>query len=66
VTRPSPYFWAVFLSGAISLLLAVMILANFPQSAMTIPGILLAVDLISTGAGMVALALHLRGGLRTA
>lgn len=62
VTRGSPYFWAVLLSGAVSVLLAGIILANFPQSAMTIPGILLAVDLISTGAAMVALALHLRGG----
>ena len=61
VTRGSRYFWALLLSGAVSVLLAGMILAHFPASALTIPGILLAVDLISTGVSMVALALHLRG-----
>jgi uncharacterized membrane protein HdeD (DUF308 family) len=63
-TRGSQYFWILLLSGAISVLLGGMILGNFPQSAMTIPGILLAVDLISTGASMVALALHFRGTAR--
>lgn len=62
--RGTGYFWIVLLSGAISVLLGGMILANFPQSAMTIPGILLAIDLISTGASMVALALHFRGTAR--
>ncbi len=62
--RGSQYFWILLLSGAISVLLGGMILGNFPQSAMTIPGILLAVDLISTGASMVALALHFRGTAR--
>jgi len=56
--RDTPYFWLVLLSGAISVLLGGMVLANFPQSAATILGILLAVDLISTGVSMVALALH--------
>jgi uncharacterized membrane protein HdeD (DUF308 family) len=59
-TRGTPYFWMVLLSGAISVLLGGMILANFPQSAATILGILLAVDLISTGVSMVALSLHAR------
>ncbi len=59
-TRGTPYFWALLLSGAISVLLGGMILGRFPESAMTIPGILLAVDLISTGVSMVALALHFK------
>jgi uncharacterized membrane protein HdeD (DUF308 family) len=37
-----------------------MILARFPASALTVPGILLAVDLISTGVSMAALALHFK------
>ncbi len=60
-TRGTPYFWTLLLSGAISVLLGGMILSRFPESALTIPGILLAVDLISTGVSMVALALHFKG-----
>jgi membrane protein HdeD len=64
VTRGSPYFWAMLLSGAVSVVLGGMILSRFPESAIAVPGILLAVDLISTGAALVALALHLRGAAR--
>lgn len=62
--RGTQFFWVVLLSGAISVLLGGMILASFPQSAMTIPGILLAIDLISTGVSMAALALHFKGTAR--
>lgn len=62
VTRQSPYFWAMLLSGAISVILGGMILGRFPATALTIPGILLAVDLISTGVALVALALHMKRG----
>jgi uncharacterized membrane protein HdeD (DUF308 family) len=58
--RGTPYFWMVLLSGAVSVLLGGMILSNFPQSAASILGILLAVDLLFTGASMVALSLHAR------
>lgn len=55
--RGTSFFWAVMLSGLISVVLALMIFSNFPQSAATILGILLAIDLISTGVSLVALAL---------
>jgi|APEBP8051073178_1049388.scaffolds.fasta_scaffold00006_373 uncharacterized membrane protein HdeD (DUF308 family) len=59
-TRGTSYFWILLLSGIISVVLAVMILSDFPQSATVILGLLLAIDLISTGASMVALGLHLK------
>jgi uncharacterized membrane protein HdeD (DUF308 family) len=65
-TRGTPYFWALLLSGAVSVLLGGIVLARFPESALTIPGILLAVDLISTGVSMVALALHVKGRTQAA
>jgi uncharacterized membrane protein HdeD (DUF308 family) len=64
--RQSPYFWAMLLSGAVSVVLGGMILSRFPETALTIPGILMAVDLISTGVALVALALHLKGARGTA
>lgn len=65
VARRSPYFWVMLLSGALSVVLGGMVLAGFPATALTIPGILLAVDLISTGVTMVALALHMRSAKGT-
>lgn len=53
-------FWPVMISGVLSVLLAVMIFANFPQAAVTLLGVLLAVDLISTGICLIALSLALR------
>lgn len=48
--------WALLGSGIISLLLSVMIFANFPQSAAVMLGVFLAVELISNGTSMTMMA----------
>jgi uncharacterized membrane protein HdeD (DUF308 family) len=58
--RGTGYFWVVMLSGIVSVVLGVMVLSNFPYSAASILGIVLAVELISTGVANIALALRLR------
>ena len=59
-TRGSGVFWAVLLSGVISIALAIMVFTNFPQSALVLLGVLLAVELLSTGAALIAFALFVR------
>ena len=48
-------FWTALASGILSLLLGVFILANFPWSAVSVLGVLLAIELISSGATLITL-----------
>ena len=54
------FFWLILLSGIVSVVLAVMIFANFPQSAAAVLGILLGVDLISNGVSLIAMGAAIR------
>lgn len=54
-----PWGW-VLLSGALTLVLGLMILAHWPVSSLFILGTLLAVDLIFAGLGWIGLGLSLR------
>lgn len=49
--------WAVVMSGALSLVLGVMVLAGLPGSAAIVPGLLLAVELLSYGWGLIFLGI---------
>jgi uncharacterized membrane protein HdeD (DUF308 family) len=49
--------WPLIISGALSLLLAAMIITNFPYSAAVTLGIFLAVELISNGVTLIVIAL---------
>lgn len=58
--RGTGFMAVVLLSGVVSIVLGIMVLSNFPYSAASILGILLAVELISTGVANIALSLRLR------
>lgn len=58
--RPVTGWGWVLVSGIVSLVLGVMILANFPWSAVSVLGILLGVELISNGVLFLFVALGLR------
>jgi len=57
--RETPWVW-VLLSGVITLLLGVLILARWPVSSLYILGLFLGIDLIVAGAGWVGLGFGLR------
>jgi uncharacterized membrane protein HdeD (DUF308 family) len=57
--RETPWIW-VALSGVITLLLGLLILARWPVSSLYILGLFLAIDLIMAGAGWIGLGFGLR------
>ncbi len=57
----TPWIW-VALSGVITLLLGLLILARWPVSSLYILGLFLGIDLIMAGAGWIGLGFGLRRG----
>ena len=55
----TPWAWVVF-SGAITLVLGLIILAHWPVSSLYVLGVLLGVDLIFAGTGWIGVGLGLR------
>ena len=54
-----PWLWLV-IAGAVSILLAVIVLAGLPETATQLLGILLGVDLLSNGVWLIVVGLMLR------
>ncbi|SFL45227.1 HdeD family acid-resistance protein [Shimia aestuarii] len=48
---------AMMISGLVSIVLGVMVLSNFPQSAAVVLGVLLGIELLSNGISAIALAM---------
>lgn len=57
--QETPWIW-VALSGAITLLLGVIILAHWPVSSLFVLGLFLGIDLVMAGAGWIGIGLSLR------
>jgi uncharacterized membrane protein HdeD (DUF308 family) len=57
-----PTRWVLVVSGALSLVLALMIFNNFPQSAALVLGVFLGIELLSNGVSMIVVALGRRPG----
>lgn len=58
--RGTSFFWLMMVPGVLSLLLAIYILAN-PAITVALLGVLLGVELIFNGLGLVVLGLYRRG-----
>jgi len=59
--QETPWIWVV-LSGVITLLLGLLILAHWPVSSLYILGVFLGIDLIMAGAGWIGLGFGLHRG----
>ncbi|QOZ54209.1 HdeD family acid-resistance protein [Bradyrhizobium sp. CCBAU 53338] len=57
--RESPWVW-VALSGAITLLLGLLIVARWPVNSVYVLGLFLGIDLVMAGAGWISLGLSLK------
>ncbi|OSP54456.1 HdeD family acid-resistance protein [Pseudoruegeria sp. SK021] len=62
--KATQFFWPMLVSGALSVLLAGYIVANFAAASISLLGILLGIELLFNGAGLIALAFFLRNATR--
>ncbi|PWR01896.1 hypothetical protein DKT77_15010 [Meridianimarinicoccus roseus] len=66
--KQTRFYWPMLVSGALSVLLAAYILANFGAASLALLGVLLGVELLFNGAGLIVLALFVKsqgtGGTR--
>lgn len=58
--RGTAAFWPILVSGLLSLALAGLVFFNIAQAAVVLLGIILALELVSSGVSLVFFALHLR------
>ncbi|WP_172329996.1 HdeD family acid-resistance protein [Mangrovicoccus sp. HB161399] len=58
--RKTQYFWAMLVSGAVSILLAALIFADFETLSVQILGIFLGIELLFNGISLMVLAFFLR------
>ncbi|GHF35739.1 HdeD family acid-resistance protein [Seohaeicola zhoushanensis] len=56
----TPFFWLMLLSGAASTLIGVLVFTDFQSAATSLLGILLGIQLLAEGAGLVAIGLFSR------
>lgn len=63
--RDTPFFWALILSGALSVLLAGYIWTNFAAATLTLLGTLLGIELLLNGIGLVLFGYTLKGQKNT-
>jgi len=58
--RSTQFFWPMLISGALTLLLAGYIWANFAAASVMLLGVMLGVELLFNGAGLVIMAFFVR------
>ena len=58
--KATRFFWPMLISGALSLLLAAYIAVNFAAASVSLLGILMGIELVFNGLGMIVLAFFVR------
>ncbi|MDO5757697.1 MAG: DUF308 domain-containing protein [Rhodobacterales bacterium] len=58
--KTTRFFWPMLISGALSVLLAAYIMANFAAATVSLLGILMGIELLFNGAGLIVMAFFMR------